>query len=482
MNKKFRNILLLSILVTALVGCGDEESTETATKQVQTTEKSVETSIPVAKAEETIVEEKAPEPDPEPETVYRDLGGETITIASWFDQLEPEVKRSAQEEALWEFRHKVMDNNNFQFEEIIMGQWNTTLELMSTSTLAGEPAAEIFHLAPSFIKTAIDNGLCYDLASLDSIDLDHWKWDPLSTQVSARGDSIYGIFPDEAPINFLFFNKRILSDAGIDPELMYEWQANGEWTWEKFEEVAEKVTRDLDNDGVYDVYAIETNAMLYPAAVLSNGSRLVDIDENGKYFNNTFDPKVIEALEWANQFLHKHYDVAPSHWDGGIQMFADGGVAMLYADTNKISMLQGMEDDFGLILFPKGPDAQNYTARGVTEVWTIPSSYSKEEAENIAFAMDMWASQAPGYDGKDDWMMTQYKLFRDAESVEETFAMTKEPGVVVIDYNSMINGLSQNDFAHPLIYNGVTVIEALEGIKGEWDGVIANANGEQLAE
>ncbi|OON96089.1 MAG: hypothetical protein ATN31_10110, partial [Candidatus Epulonipiscioides saccharophilum] len=458
------------------------ESKETVTEQVQTTEKSVETSIPIAKAEETIVEEKAPEPEPEPEPVYRDLGGETITIASWFDQIEPEIKRSAQEEALWEYRHEVMENNNFQFEEIIMGKWNTTLELLSTSTLAGEPAAEIFHLASSFLNTAINNGLCYDLTTLDSIDLDHWKWDEIAKDCLTRGDKIYGVFPDQTPRNFLFFNKRIFEESGIDPADVYKWQADGEWTWEKFEEVCEKVTKDTDNDGISDVYAFQTNGLYYTAAIISNGTRMVQKDENGQLINNMFAPEVIEALEWANQLMNKSYDTHSSHWDGAEEMFLSGGAAMYYGDSNKVFEFQDMADDYGLLIFPKGPSADKYYAGGNAEVWVIPSSYTKEEAENIAFAMDMWASQAPDYNNEDDWMMAQYKLYRDAESVEQTLAYAKEAGNMRMDYRELINGISPNAFSQPIMYQGATVMEALEGIEGIWNTAISKANGENIVQ
>ncbi|WP_305767562.1 ABC transporter substrate-binding protein [Candidatus Epulonipiscium viviparus] len=463
MSNKFKHAILLGLIAFALAGCA-EEATVPVT---ETTPTSAATTAATAAAADA-------------EPVYRDLGGKTYTIASWFEQTEPEVKRSAQEEALWEFRHEVMENNNFQFEEIIMGKWNTTLELLSTSTLAGDPAAEIFHLASAFARPAIDNGLVYDLTTLDSIDLDHWKWDDIAKDVTTVGDSIYGVLPDQTPRNFLFFNKRLLAEAGIESEQLYEWQANGEWTWEKFEEVANQVTRDKDNDGISDTYAIETTGLLYTAAVISNGSRMVSKDENGKLHNDIFEPEVIAALEWADQFLKKDFDTHTAHWDGSDEMFITGGVAFYYGDSNKVSFFQDMEDDYGLLLFPKGPDADKYYAGGNAEVWMIPSTYTKEEAENIAFAMDMWASQAPGYDDEDDWMLAEYKRYRDAESVDQTLAYAKEPGNMVMDYRELLSGAGTNPLTQAMMYKGATVMEAVESFAGTIDAAVAKANGETI--
>lgn len=49
--------------------------------------------------------------------------------------------------------------------------------------------------------------------------------------------------PEKAePRKGVFFNKRLLNDAGVDPEEIYDLQAKGEWTWEAFEALCEKLT------------------------------------------------------------------------------------------------------------------------------------------------------------------------------------------------------------------------------------------------
>ena len=61
--------------------------------------------------------------------------------------------------------------------------------------------------------------------------------------------------PHEATAG-IYFNKRLLQEAGIDPESIYELQRNKEWTWDKFEELCQQVQKDTDNDGVIDQYAM----------------------------------------------------------------------------------------------------------------------------------------------------------------------------------------------------------------------------------
>lgn len=63
-----------------------------------------------------------------------------------------------------------------------------------------------------------------------------------------------GIAPE--PKGGIYFNKRLLEEAGITADSIYELQENGEWTWDKFEELCSQVQADTDNDGVIDRYAM----------------------------------------------------------------------------------------------------------------------------------------------------------------------------------------------------------------------------------
>jgi ABC-type glycerol-3-phosphate transport system substrate-binding protein len=50
----------------------------------------------------------------------------------------------------------------------------------------------------------------------------------------------------------LFFNKRLFREAGLDPNLPYDMQKAGTWTWSAFIDVCKKLTRDTNNDGRMD--------------------------------------------------------------------------------------------------------------------------------------------------------------------------------------------------------------------------------------
>ncbi|OON93510.1 MAG: hypothetical protein ATN31_06045 [Candidatus Epulonipiscioides saccharophilum] len=469
LSKTLATLFIITSVISSLTACGGADE-PTVSEETSTIETSAEASTTTTK------DEIAPEPEPE---VVRDLGGLHVTIATWVDVLEPEVKASAQEEALWEFRHEMMEKHNFTIEEKALGKWNTTLELMSTSMIAGDPAAEVFHVSASFVNTVINNNLAYDLSTLDELDLNHWKWDPAVTDFLTRDGATYGVYPNQTPNSFVFFNKRLFEEAGLDPDLPYDLQASGDWTWEAFEEIAAKLSRDTDNDGINDVYALVFDGKLFDYAIISNGTQIVTLNEDGKFVNTLNTPEAMAALTWVTDLYKHDYDTPVTHWDGGYeQMFMTGQIAMMPHDKEKLLMIKDMEDDFGMVIFPKGPAAENYAVTGTGAGWFIPNTFTPEEAADIAFALDIWATEPPGYDSEDDWMMEDYKLFRDDRAVEETMVKAKEPGIMRLNNRQQISGISTNSITQPLMHQGATPAEAVEGVMGIFDAAIAKANGE----
>ncbi|ONI44129.1 hypothetical protein AN641_08170 [Candidatus Epulonipiscioides gigas] len=273
----------------------------------------------------------------------------------------------------------MMDTYNFTFEQEGMAKWDTMLELFATSSLSGEPAAEIFRIDPRFEVSAINSGLCYDLATLDSIDIDSDLWLSTTEEMMTRGKSVYGVCATFASSRLLYFNKRLFEEAGLDPNLPYDLQASGEWTWEKFEEISAKLTRDTNNDGITDVYALAfDHSKFFSMAVLSNNGSFVAKNEDDKFYNNLSSPETMEALEWAADYGKKHYELFPKGWGSQQEMFITVQAAMVIADDWQTATIKNMEDDYGVVLFHKGPNADKYTVYTSDSAWVIPNTYSKQ--------------------------------------------------------------------------------------------------------
>lgn len=410
----------------------------------------------------------------------RDLGGLVVTMANWSDVIEPEIKANVQQEDLWEYRHEMMEKHNFKFESVAMGNTSDLLELLSTSTMAGEPAAEVFCIHANLIATTLNSGLLYDLSSLESIDLtDFDKWDHVTFVTTTIGDETYGVSPASQPSPGIYFNKRLFEEAGLDPELLYDLQLSDKWTWEKFEEISNIITRDTNNDGINDIYALATSPLTFvKIATASNNGSFIAKDENGMLYNNTLSAETFEAIEWATEYLKNDYEIVTDNASSQRTAFTGAQVAMYIATESTSSQISNiMEDDYGYVAFPMGPKATQYATSPTNAIWVIPNTYTKEEAEDIAFVLDLWYSPAPGYEGDRNWQAEAYPVYRDDRVVEEILVMLREPDVARVDYQYFIAGnVNVDTFVNSIYYDGVSPIEALKSVEAVWQAELDKIN------
>ncbi len=143
--------------------------------------------------------------------------------------------------------------------EFVNATWAGVQDSINNSILAGEPDFDMYMVdLMAFGVHAVMNGLATDLRNvLDPDDPFLRHEDPILDYIDLPDGSATLIYPKGAEdavssTNPLAFNKQMLEEANLeDPRDLYE---RGEWTWDKFREYCQVLTRDTDGDGVTDVY------------------------------------------------------------------------------------------------------------------------------------------------------------------------------------------------------------------------------------
>lgn len=417
--------------------------------------------------------------EPTPAEEARDLGGKTIQFANWW-YTGPTDPTTQKEEDTLAYREEIQQKYNFNWEEVNIGTWGEYQEIMVTSVITGDPAADIFVMDQSFVGQPLQQGLLYDLNTLKSFDFSDEKWSSQITKLMSVGDSVYGMVAGKLePRLGVFFNKRLFEEAGLDPEEPYNLQQKGEWTWDKFKELCAKLTRDVNNDGTPDTYAIASfSCDFFKGCVFSNGGEFISRDANGQYTNATSDPKVLEALQWGRSLYDEGYQMPQpegSNWDWFVSAFSTSQVAMIAADEYKVSTWADMEDDWGFVLFPAGPQGDMCTVFAENIV-VMPSGLDADYADDVAFAYNLWTEDTPGYED-DDWQSGYYNKFRDSRAVDETLAMMYEDDHGKMSLLPLIPGLSYGDICYDLDAGALTPAEAIEKVQSLWQSIIDEANG-----
>ncbi|NLP16246.1 MAG: extracellular solute-binding protein [Clostridiales bacterium] len=469
-KKIFGLILISSMLIWGLTACGSKE---------EPLEPAEPTAAPtVAQKDEKEEEAATPVPTEPP----RDLKGTTIVIADWWTtNPNPEPTNKREEDTL-KFREEFMEKYNFTITRENIGSWGEYQEIVVTSIMSGNPAADIFVMDQKFIAAPLTQGLLYPLDTLESFDFTEEKWNPQVKEMMTMDGHVYGMATGRMePRLGVFWNKRLLEEAGLDPDLPYDLQANDEWTWEALEDIARRTTRDIDNDGIPDVYGIASFSKdFFRGCVFSNNAKFIGI-KDGKFYNATGEPNFLKALEWGWSLYEKgyHYPLPENHaedWDWFIDKFKEGQVAMQCAEQYKVSTWKDMEDDWGFVIFPKGPEGEMMTV--FTEnVIVMPVTHDKERAEDVAFAYNLYTETTPGYDD-DDWQTQFYPLFRDFRAVEETLPLFYEPEHGMISQLSMIAGIDYGDVTYDLDAGALSPAETVEKVMAQWQAHIDKANGE----
>ena len=417
------------------------------------------------------------------ESGVRDLGGLQIIVGDHWSPNFPVEPTNPEEEALQAYREEMMKKHNFTIKQVGVADWGGMIDTYRSSILLGNPVAQVFVLDYRFIEG--NRHLFYDLSKLSELDFTEEKWADSVTEQMKFGDGIYGmaVGPEE-PRGGILFNKRLFEEAGLDPELPYELQASGEWTWSKYMELCELLTRDVNGDGITDVYGqVSQDLQTITQLVISTGNDFITM-EDGKYVNNLASEDVKEALAFAKEVINSEYSMQQpenSSWDWFMPAFAAGVAAMQF---NEVYMTQPgqyygeMEDELGFVCCPK-PDWENSYHTGFYEnIAVIPACYDEQTAADIAFAYNIWTNPAPGYENGTDWKEEYAENNLDERAFDETFEIFRQEGVGHAPQMYLLE--DSNFFSQDLFwswpYDNRSVDEVIATIKPEWDALVTEVN------
>ncbi|HKL80748.1 MAG TPA: extracellular solute-binding protein [Mobilitalea sp.] len=474
MNNHFKKvstlILAVALMIFMLTACGGK----TDDPKVDPTK------APIEAADPTKAPEEVPA-TPTPTEAPKDLGGMTITVGDWWTPDKVSEPKNTKEEDTLAYREECMEKYNYTLTRGNVGTWMEYQELVVTSIMSGDPLADVIVMDNSFIAAPLQQGLLYPLNTLENFDFTEEKWNPQIKELMTFGDNIYGMATGKMePRLGIFWNKRLFEEAGLDPDMPYDLQAKDEWTWAALEDMAKQLTRDLDNDGTPDVYGISSFSVdFFRGCVFSNDAKFIG-SKDGKFYNATSEGNFVEALEWGRGLYDKGYHMpqpVDSNWDWFISTFTEGKVAMQCAEEYKVNTWAAMEDDWGFVIFPKGPKGKMMTV--FTEnVVVMPATLEKEEAENIAFAYNLYSDVTPGYEDE-DWKQPYYSVFRDTRAVEETLPLFYEPEHGTICMLNLVAGIGHGDITYALDAGEITAVESVEKVQTLWEPFVNAANGEE---
>ena len=230
-----------------------------------------------------------------------------------------------------------------------------------------------------------------DLCKKYDFDLDAIKG--YKDAISIKGKTL--AIPFRGASYFTYFNRKIFEKAGIPtPDSYVE---KGEWTWKKFIEVAEEITKRIPGDYGGFLYTWGSNNVI-PA--LQNGIQF--IDQNG---NLDINDSLINCFKYRNELEKSgtimsltETKITKTHYS---KLFYRGEIAMLIIGEwfpgfmikgRDANMLEGFTwNDWSLTRLPC--DGKDYRTFGNP---TFNHIYSKSKKKDIIFEFISWMGGPEG--------------------------------------------------------------------------------------
>ena len=427
---------------------------------------------------------EAPEGYPEVKEGIDFGGAEIFVYDYWTASADRKAEPNEEEQAQYDYRDWIEATYNCKITQIQKGDWATNVTELINFCTAPDGTLCLYILPPDFVGTPMANNLFADWTKSQYIDLTAEKWNSSTLGFMTKGTGVYGVATGNSePRQCLYFNKRVLEEAGIDWNAIYDLQADGMWTWEAFEGMLKQINKDTDNDGILDIYGMTgNNSDLYLMGAFSNGGDFFAFDEAGKLTITAGSDNTLEGLAWAKDIWanYGYQQPADGSWDyfkdAWKQGFCGFYMYQTYGGFNDNSEMADMADEWGCVAFPIGPKGETYVNITSDNVTVIPNVYDDETVAKLAYIYDLWSNATPGYDDEYAWIGNKYN-FTDDRAVDETYAMLRE-GEHCVSNACLYLGSVNDILGSPLLWQlgGSAPQELVEAATPAWQALCDTFN------
>lgn len=336
----------------------------------------------------------------EQDEMFRSISGTTITKIGSPADLNDYEKQIVQE---------FMDRYNVKINWLPMTYDEYTSKLPQLVATGNAPDTAVMTDATSL--AFMYQGLCMPID--EYLDLDDPIWDKDVLDAYSVNGHYYAVNTGEIETFFVYYNKDLFDELSLpDP---YELYQNGEWTYDKLREIAQKATVYDDDNTTVKTYGIGTHAR--EVFVLANGGKFVDWDETeGTYVSTLKNAETITGLNFLRDLI------ADGSMNPSIQGFTEfpaRKIAMFVErPMNAISnydLLNTMEDEIGVVPFPQGPDADKVYAPSIFVTNFVPTNAKNPlggMAWNYFYARRMAEAEA---NQEEAWLARQRKMMSEEQ-------------------------------------------------------------------
>ncbi len=362
MTKKALTTLLLITLLLSAVSCGSSTTTET------TADTTSDTVVPV---------------ETEPELVGRDavlndlpadldFQGKTVTVLTRSEE-------GFREEFYAEEQNgEILNDTVFERDSYVREKLNITTDVISRagdynnrSTFMNTVASEVMADGDSYqvisyyayaAPSMASQGILLNLYDVELLNLEKPWWHQSFIENATIFGKLYTVGGD---INLttvsyrsaLFFNQRLVGEF-IEDDL-YSLVDEGKWTLDTFFNLARGIFVDLDGDGTngeFDLLGWTFGG--YDPIFTGCGGMYTEKQDDGSYKWNYYTEKNNDIIEKVHEMISENCVFYKDNYTNN-DTFKNGLRVFYNANLNLTDILRDMEDDYGILPYPKYDETQD---------------------------------------------------------------------------------------------------------------------------
>ena len=254
----------------------------------------------------------------------------------------------------------------------IPGIWGAETSFNNTvrnSVKAGDNAYNLIAGYAYFITPLAAEGNFVNWHKVSYIDMSApWWSDDLEDKMTLDG-KLYFMSGDLsmtfiASMMCMLFNKRLQKDYGIDD--LYQIVLDGRWTYDRLYGICKDIYTDVNGDGARDagdIYGLtaQFGGNYCDQMFVSQNQPMTQKGDDGYPYLTLNTPKTIQITENMMSLLFDNPGVYADQEGSNSQihnMFRNGQALFTMGDVNGAQAFRDMEDDFGILPFPKFDEAQ----------------------------------------------------------------------------------------------------------------------------
>lgn len=261
--------------------------------------------------------------------------------------------------------------------EVIKTTYEDLTQKAVQMILSGDaPDVVFFKMAdfPNFIL----NGIVDDVSQY--IDTSDPFWDYLDKNPLKYQGVDYNCFVNTKNNGMTYFNTKMFKNAGL--ETPYELFKKGEWTWEKYYELAKKLTQDTNGDGTTDIYGGKVSPIYF---YTTSGQDFVTMNEDGTFSNNMRNSEIAKVMNFMHNLKEAGFQ-GGDIWKGTAAMFVDEA----WQVTGRAEEI--LNGNIGIAPTPRmSKDSDWYVNGGYTGLWLCKGAKNPGGAMAYA-AVQHWVS------------------------------------------------------------------------------------------